>query len=167
MKKRVPIILVLVVIAGLSFLRRGGSSEAKEFCSLPFEERGRAFFTYPVEKQYSLYMSVDDEPACDMDIEPLSHYLASYMAEGDNGGTASYLSERLREEEDEEVQRDLIFALRAIATKGGLRGRKDIAEVVKRKAATMRGNFLDRFLGDEYPVKQSREFASEIESYIL
>jgi hypothetical protein len=164
--KKTLIVLILIVIAGLSFLPRRGSAEAKQFCSLPFAERESAFLAYPVEKQYRLYISADDEPACDMDSESLSYYLAWGMAEaGDNNKTASYLADRLREEGDEELQRDIIFALRAIATKGRLRSRTDIAEVVKQKSSEMRGSLLDRISGDEHDVTRAREFSREIEDY--
>jgi hypothetical protein len=166
MKKRTSFILVLIVIAGLSFLPRRRSAEAKQFCSLPFAQRESAFLTYPVEKQYRLYLSVDDEPACDMDSESPSNYLAWGMAEGDdNNKTASYLADRLREEDDEDVQRDIIFALRAIATKGKLRGRNDVAEIVMQKSSEMRGSFLDRLSGDGHDAARAREFSREIEDY--
>src|SRR5437870_4983830 len=130
MKRNPAILIALLLIAGLSFLPRRGSAEASQFCRMPFAQRRAAFLNYPLEKQYRLYMSVDDEPACDMDSETLSSYLDTYMAEGDNDRTTSYLLERLNDERDEDAQLRIMYALRAVGRKGGLRGRRDVAEVV-------------------------------------
>lgn len=165
MKRNPAILIALLLIAGLSFLPRRGSAEANQFCRLPFAQRKATFLTYPLEKQYRLYMSVDDEPACDMDSESLSSYLDTYMAEGDNNRTAAYLLERLNYERDEDAQLRIMYALRAVGRKGGLRGRRDIAEAVSRKVALMRGSLVARLLGDDDPVRWARELSAEIEGY--
>jgi hypothetical protein len=167
MKRKPRIIVALLLLAGLSFLTflpRRGSAEARQFCSMPFKQRRAAFLTYPLEKQYRLYMSVDDEPSCDMDSESLSAYLSWYMAEGDNGRAASYLLDRLNDERDEDAQLQIMHALRAVGSYGGLRGRRDIAEAVGRKVASMRGSLTERLLSED-PTRPARELSSEIEDY--
>ncbi len=157
---KVSIFVLTLIFFLLSTGCRSGSPEVKEFCSLG-EEQNRTYASYPLEKRYRLYISVDDEPLCDADSQGLSSYLVWDLVEGE--GTADFLAMKLAETDNEEIQRKIIFALRQLSTKGGLRGRSDIAVLAQKKSGAIKGSFFDRLIDDNYMVNQTRNWATEIE----
>ena len=72
---------------------------------------------------------------------------------------APFLTERLKVEKDESIQRDIIYVLRCMAVNGYLKGQHHIAEVVNKVAAEIENGDES----DERVVKDSQTWAKEIE----
>ena len=81
-----------------------------------------------------------------------------------DGRAATFLMQRLKSERYEQRQRDIIYVLRFMAVNGELRGRHDIATIVNQVVSAMKGSIVERLFGDDSSVKQSRQWAKEIET---
>jgi hypothetical protein len=155
-------LLIITILAGC---HGKAPAECKQLCSLPEAQQHRTFKAYPVEKQFDLYRNCGDEKSCMRESESPHDYYGQWMAE-DNKAAPS-LVERLKSEKNERVQWDIIYVLRFMAVNGHLRGQHHLAEVVNQVAATMKGSFVARLFGDDSNVKQSRQWAKEIEANTL
>jgi hypothetical protein len=152
----------LFIITMLAGCHDKAPGECKQLCSLREAQQYRTFKAYPVEKQFDLYVNCANEKSCMRDSESPHDYYGQWMAEDNKA--APFLVERLKSEKDERVQLDIIYVLRFMAVNGHLRAQHQIAEVVNQVAAAMKGSFVDRLFGDNWNVKQSREWAKEIEA---
>jgi hypothetical protein len=151
-------ITTIILLLALLILSVGCNSKApaecRQLCSLPEEQQHQVFKSFPVEKQFDLYIGCENEKSCWRDSESTHDYYGQWMAE--DGKAASFLAERLKGERDERVQHDIIYVLRFMAVNGHLKGERRIADVVNQAVARMDG-------GDEWGVKQSQKWAKEIE----
>ena len=136
-------------------------SECKQLCVLSEEQQYQTFKNYPVEKQFELYVYCGNEKTCMRDSESPHDYYGQWIAQDNKA--VPFLVERLKTEKDESRQWDILYVLRFMAVNGHLRGRHDVAEVTNQVAANMKGGVIDRIVGDEWRVKQSQEWAREIE----
>ena len=155
----------LFILAPLVGCHAKAPSECNQLCSLPAAQQHRVFKSYPVEKQFDLYRNCGNEKSCIRESESPHDLYGQWMAEDNQA--ASFLVERLKSEKDETIQLDIIYVLRCMAVNGHLRGQHSIAKVVNQVAAAMKGSFIARLFGDDWNVKQSREFAKEIEANTL
>ncbi len=99
--------------------------ECKQLCSLPEAQQYRTFKSYPVEKQFDLYVSCGNEESCMRDSESPHDSYRQWIAQDNKA--ARFLVERLRAEKDERIQWDIIYVLRFMAINGHLRGERQIA----------------------------------------
>jgi len=136
--------------------------ECKQLCSLPEAHSNRTFKAFPSKSNFDLYVNCANEKSCMRDSE--SPHGLLWSMDGEDNKAAPFLVERLKSEKDERVQWDIIYVLRFMAVNGHLRAQHQIAEVVNQVAAAMKGSFVDRLFGDNWNVKQSREWAKEIEA---
>lgn len=137
-------------------------AECKELCTLPEEQQYLRFKSYPVEKQFELYVYCENEKTCMHDSESPHDYYANWMAQDDRA--SSYLVEKLKTEKDEDIQWGILYVLSAMSVNGHLKGRRDVAEVSAQTANNMKGSLINRLLGEKSPmVEQSKEWAREIE----
>jgi hypothetical protein len=170
MKNKIYLIasaFVLLISIFSWFYKSEGSADCQQLCALPGEERWKRFQSYPIEKQYNLYLTCDNEKACDMDSERISSYLAWNMAYEGAETTVSFLVNKLREEESQETQERIIVVLYKLARKQKLNGRKDVAELVNQKVKHMKDGFIQlvrkRLLGGQTRKEYLQEFARKID----
>jgi hypothetical protein len=130
-------------------------AECKQLCSLSKEQQYQRFKSFPVEKQFDLYIYCKNEKSCWRDSESPHDYYGQWMADDDKA--VPFLTERLKVEKDERVEWDIIYVLRFMAVNGHLKGNRHVAEVVNRAVSEMDGD-------DERATKQSQEWAKEIEA---
>ena len=148
-----PALLILSLSVGC---RSKAPAECRQLCSLPQEQQSKTFKAFPIEKQFDLYVGCEKEKSCWRDSESPHDYYGHWLAE-DKKATP-FLTERLKVEKDEVVQRDIIYVLRLMGANGHLRGERHTAEVVKQAVAEMGGD-------DERELKRYQEWAEEIEGY--
>ncbi len=97
------------------------SPECRAFRDMSFTERAGKIRTSPVEQQLDLYK-------CGMYTHPPDDY-AGEIADGGEKNISAVLG-RLKSEESETHQDDLIHIFEEMAKKGHLRGRQDVAAQV-------------------------------------
>src|SRR5260370_787866 len=153
------------VVLSLTGCSSKALDECKQLCSLRESQQYQTFKNYPVEKQFDLYIGCGNEKSCMRDSESPHELYGQWMAE-DNKAT-TFLIQRLKPERDERRQWDIIYVLRFMAVNGHLKGRRDIATTVNQVVAAMKGSFIERLFGNDGSVKQSRQWAKEIETNTL
>ena len=129
-------------------------AECPRLCSLREGLQRQTFKSFTVEMQFDLYIGCESENSCWRDsISPRDDF-GRWMAEDNKA--ASFLTERLKAEGDERLQRGIIRILRLMAVHGHLKGERGIAEVVNRAVAGMDSD-------DERDLEQIQTWAKEIE----
>jgi hypothetical protein len=123
------------------------------------EQQHQTFKSFPVEKQFDLYINCEHEKSCWRDSIAPQDDFGRWMAEDNKA--APFLTERLKAEKDESIQRDIIYVLRCMAVNGHLKGQHHIAEVVNKVAAEIENGDES----DERVVKDSQTWAKEIEGH--
>lgn len=100
------------------------------FLNQPAEQARAKFRTYPVEKQLDLYL-------CGMKVHPPRIGFAQDVAAGGEA-VVPYLLERLKSDDDEYDQNNIIMVLEELSAKGHLRGRNDIVEQINQVVDAMK-----------------------------
>ena len=104
--------------------------DCREFFALLSREQESKFRSYPVDKQVDLYL-------CGMNREPPEIGYAAYIAEsGDKD--IPYLLQRLKAEQLEIRQMQIIDIFVVLAIKGNLRGRQDVVDQLEEVVVKIR-----------------------------
>ena len=155
MRRAKGILLLALLTSGLGLnCNSTAPAECRHLCVLGEGPQHQTLKSFPVEKQVDLYLGCKDEKSCWRDSVSPQDDFGRWMAEDNKA--ASFLTERLKAERDESIQRDIIRVLRQMAVNGHLKGERRIAVVVNQAVAGMEG-------GDELDLKRTKTWAKEIE----
>ena len=101
------------------------------FFYLSSEQRKSEFKSYPMQKQYDIYL-------CGMYRHPPHLELANYMANSDEA-VIPFLIEKLKVENNENTQRDIIYIFKVMSERSNsLRGRQDIIDLIEKTVFGMK-----------------------------
>jgi hypothetical protein len=158
-------VLFFFVVLSLTACSSNAPGECQQLCSLHESQQYQMFKDFSVEKQFDLYVVCGNQKSCMRDDESPHDLYGQWMAEDNKAAT--FLIKRLKSERDERRQWDIIYVLRFMAVNGHLKGRPDIASTVNQVVTAMKGSLTERLFGNNWTVKQSREWAREIETNTL
>src|SRR5262249_1368444 len=101
----------------------------KDFYDLPGPERGRQFPGYSLERQLEIYH-------CAMQLRPQQLIWAWDIADGGEKVIPELLG-RMKSEQSERTQAELIFIFRIMSRRGYLRDRQDVVEAIREAVSHM------------------------------